>query len=342
MDKTQWDEFVFSNRGGYAYYLYDVIALDRWINDKNRSFCIWDDDNKEIVLIAQLHLEKHTKNGETYYRLHSRWGFVIKDNLTKRENQKVCDEYKKHINEYYEQYDIRDFDSCTPPLTEENWPGRECINPLMKLGFAPGVRYTWIVNLNKSEEELLAHCEQTTRQAIRKYSSSGRYQIIEAKGTREEFEIYQRLHEETYTRTGGKDIIIYKEYNENIILNLVPKGRSRVFFLKDTEENAIVADVAILIYKNTAYYWWGASVNNKEIGINKYLLWKSMITVSNDYFVNPKMESIMEPDSFYFETGGAYPYLNSGKSKGLNDFKKCFGCQLHSIFTGNYCQPLIL
>ena len=120
----------------------------------------------------------------------------------------------------------------------------------MKLGFAPGVRYTWIVNLNKSEEELLAHCEQTTRQAIRKYSSSGRYQIIEAKGTREEFEIYQRLHEETYTRTGGKDIIIYKEYNENIILNLVPKGRSRVFFLKDTEENAIVADVAILIYKN--------------------------------------------------------------------------------------------
>ena len=94
--------------------------------------------------------------------------------------------------------------------------------------------------------------------------------------------------------------------------------------------------------KNTAYYWWGASVNNKEIGINKYLLWKSMITVSNDYFVNPKMESIMEPDSFYFETGGAYPYLNSGKSKGLNDFKKCFGCQLHSIFTGNYCQPLIL
>lgn len=38
MDSKVWDDFVYNCRGGYAYYLYDVIALDRWINDKNRSF----------------------------------------------------------------------------------------------------------------------------------------------------------------------------------------------------------------------------------------------------------------------------------------------------------------
>ena len=35
---------------------------------------------------------------------------------------------------------------------------------------------------------------------------------------------------------------------------------------------------------------------------------------------------------FWFETGGAYVYERKGKRKGLNDFKKSFGCQLHPIY----------
>ena len=57
VDSEEWDEFVYKNKGGYAYHLYDVIALDRWENDKNKSFAIFDEDRKEIVMIMQLHLE---------------------------------------------------------------------------------------------------------------------------------------------------------------------------------------------------------------------------------------------------------------------------------------------
>ena len=57
-NKENWDTFVKEQGGGYAFHLYDVIALDRYINDKNISFCIWDDDADEMVLVSQLHIEK--------------------------------------------------------------------------------------------------------------------------------------------------------------------------------------------------------------------------------------------------------------------------------------------
>ena len=104
-----------------------------------------------------------------------------------------------------------------------------------------------------------------------------------------------------------------------------------MFFLKEKEINENIASVAILVYKNTAYYWWGSSVGEKEVGINKYILWKSMMIVKDTYYRNGGME-----DNFWFETGGAYIYARNGKQKGLSDFKKSFGCQLHPIYRGEY------
>lgn len=244
------------------------------------------------------------------------------------------------------------FDAALPPLCENNWPGEESINSLVYFGFVPGIRYTWIVNLNKPEDDLLKKCEETTRQAIRKFKRLEQYQIYEARGTEEEFLIYQKLHEETFRRNGGGKTIIYSEYNRNIMFNLIAQGICRVFFIKNTEDNIIYGYVTILIYKNTAYYWWGASLKEKEVGLNKFLLWESMMKVRQDYFnnLNSSLMSNLKAKSFYFETGGAYPYLrlkypegsNEDLHRGWNDFKKCFGCQLHAIFTGIYCAPVIL
>ena len=56
--------------------------------------------------------------------------------------------------------------------------------------------------------------------------------------------------------------------------------------MKDKDKNEIVASVAIIIHKNSAYYWWGASIDEKEVGINKYLLWKSMNIIKDEYYKN--------------------------------------------------------
>ena len=220
-----------------------------------------------------------------------------------------------------------------------NWPGQVCINPLMKVGFKPSIAYSWIVNLEGEEEELISKCEQTTRQAIRKFKSSNAYRVVEASGSEKDFLTYKHLHEMTYTRTGIPHEIIYDLYHENIFYNLVPQKRCRVFFLESTSNHDVVAAVIILIYKNTAHYWWGGSVNEKDVGINKYLLWEAMMRVKREYRNHPDIKyPVCNPQMFYFEVGGAAPFLRKGKYKGISDYKKCFGCKLHPIYTGTYVQ----
>ena len=254
------------------------------------------------------------------------------------EVEKLCNAYKEYIDSLCVKYNIKRLLAGTVPIAEALQPQKkELVNPLMEYGYCPAATtptYTWVCDINGDEEELIKKCEQTTRQALRKLEQSNKYEIIEADNNPEDYDDYVRLHIETYTRTGLADEILSDEYQRNIFNNMIPQGICRVFFLKEKEINENIASVAILVYKNTAYYWWGSSVGEKEVGINKYLLWKSMMIVKDTYYRNGGME-----DNFWFETGGAYVYERKGKRKGLNDFKKSFGCQLHPIYRGEYMLP---
>lgn len=319
IEKNKWDEFVFSSSMGWVYFLYDMIKFHSNEHYINESFAIVDENN-EIFMIMQLH--RTPKN-----TLVSQWGFVLKDNLTRKQSRLVKLTFENYIDSYMDKYNIGSFDASLPPLTTQNDPTKHlCINPLMFYNFRPSIRYTYVVDLSKNKDRMLADCEETTRQAIRKYSKSDLYSIVESNGTVEDCNIYIKLHKETFIRTGASKSIIVDSYHKNIFETLIPEGLAKVYFLKDNMTNEYVATVAILLYSNkTAYYWWGASKNNKEIGINKYLLF-NVICKLKEYFNNEG----------YFETGGAYPFLRCGKYKGLNDFKKCFGTFLHPIYTGHY------
>lgn len=333
VNKEKWDCFVNANSSGYAYHLYDVIALDRWESDQNRAFCIVDGKNDEILLLSMLHLEECFDGNESYYKLHSRWGMVVKDGLTKKQYKKVAHKYKEYIDSIFDEYNVRVMASELPPLSLENQPGKiNGINKLMFFGFKPGIRYTYVVPMDGTEDDMMARCEQTTRQAIRKMKRNRDYKVVEAQPTLKDCKVYENLHAETYTRTGSPSAIIYHEYQENIFLKLIPQGISRVFFLKNQVTGEIVAATVIIIYKNTAYYWWGASKNGVIDGANKYLLWESMMEVYRSF------KEKNDNGKFYFECGGAYPYARSGKGKGLNDYKKHFGGVLHPIYIGEYVR----
>ena len=321
--KEQWDEFIYSNSMGWAYYLYDVIAIHRYSSYRNESFAILNDKN-EILFVIQLHLTPKRK-------LISQWGFCVKDNLPPKKIKKLQKFFEDYIDFYTKKHNIKSFDITFPPLTEANKPSaHNLINPGMPFGFKPGIRYTYLVDLSKPDDRMLADCEETTRQAIRKTESSGKYSVIESDGSQDDCKKYIKLHKETYTRTGASDDIISDNYHTYIFSKLIPSGQCRVFFLKDNDTNEYIAANMILIYKNTAYYWWGCSKNDKDIGINKYLLFKSICTVRETF-----------GKIGYFETGGAYTFLKKGKYKGLNDFKKCFGTFLHPIFQGTYIIEFI-
>ena len=316
--KKQWDEFVYANSMSWAYFLHDIIKIHRNSSFKNKSFGILNEKN-ELLFVIQLHITpKHT--------LISQWGFCVKDNLPPKQLKKLQQFFKEYIDFFIAKNKIKNFEICFPPLSKTNSPeSHNLINPGMFFGFKPEIRYTYVIDLSKPDDKMLADCEETTRQAIRKTENSKKYSVVESTGSKEDCLKYIKLHKDTYTRTGAKDSIISDDYHSYIFSKLIPQGLCKVFFLKDNISNEYIAATMILLYKNTAYYWWGCSKNEKDIGVNKYLLFKTICNIRELF-----------GKSGFFETGGAYPYLRNGKYKGLNDFKKCFGTFLHPIYKGTY------
>ena len=333
IEAQKWNEFVKANSMGWAYFLYELIGVHRNSLFKNKSFAIVDQDNNdEILFVQQLHLCVHRPVQKAYLikerKLVSQWGYVLKDNLARKQFRSVKECYEKYIDSYIKDNKIHKFNIALPPLTQANLENKTAVNPLMVLNFKPTVRYTYIVDFSKPDDRMLADCEETTRQAIRKLDAADKYIVEECKPTEEDCQIYINLHKETYTRTNDKTGIIADEYHHHMFFELLPKGICRIFFLREKETNEVVATVSILIYNKTAYYWWGDSKNEKEIGVNKYLLFKVMLIIRESF-----------EKTGFFETGGAYPYLRNGKYKGLNDFKKCFGTFLFPIWEGAYEMP---
>ncbi len=318
ISKEQWDEFVHSSSMGWAYFLHDVILIHRNSSYKNESFAILNEKD-EILFVIQLHLASRK-------RLISQWGFCLKDNLPPKILKKLQKFFENYIDFYINEQKIKSFEIAFPPLTKANGPqAHNMINPAMSFGFKPEIRYTYIIDLSKPDDRMLPDCEETTRQAIRKIDKLDNYSVVESIGLKEDCDKYIKLHKETYTRTGAKKSIISDDYHKHIFSKLIPQGLCRVFFLKDNSTNEYISSAMILVYKNTAYYWWGNSKNEKDIGVNKYLLFKVICAIRESF-----------GKTGYFETGGAYPYLRNGKYKGLNDFKKCFGTFLYPIHKGSY------
>ncbi len=332
INPVEWNDFVRSSSMGWAYFLYEMIGVDRYASYINRSFAIVDqDNNNEILLVQQLHRTNKypilSRLRIKREKLHSRWGLVLKDNLPKKHFRRIKECYETYIDNMMKEEHIKLFDINLPPLTQMNIENKTAVNPLIYYNFSPKIRYSYVVDLSKPDDRMLADCEETTRQALRKIEASGQYEIIEAQSTEHDCRAYIDLHKETYTRTNAKSAIIADEYHENMFFNLLPNGICRVFFLKDKVTQEVVASVSILIYGNTAYYWWGNSKNEKGVGINKYLLF-NVICIIREQFGG----------TGFFETGGAYVHLRKGKNKGLNDFKKCFGTFLVPIFAGEYSR----
>lgn len=329
INKNDWDLFVYSNSMGWAYLLHDLIKLDRNGNRQDLSFAIVDaDNNNEILMVVQLSkTNRHRFLGmlNIANKLESQWGYIIKDNLSKKQKKIVKKTFEDYIDDCIFRNNIRKFNLSLPPLTESFLNNKTFVNPLIYYNFEPKIRYTCVVDLSKPPERMLADCEETTRQAIRKIESSNQYDIVEASGTNKELEDYINLHKETYIRTGAEKAIIDDEYHKYMFFKLIPAKLCKVYFLREKSTNKNIAAVSILIYKNTAYYWWGCSKNQKDIGINKYLLFKVILNLKKLF-----------NDTGYFETGGAYPHKRVGKYKGLYDFKKSFGTTLFPIFYGTY------
>src|SRR3989338_7156694 len=138
------------------------------------------------------------------------------------------------------------------------------INHLKKLGYksAPAHMHSernWIVNINKSEEEILSGMRKTTRNLIRQAIKNKELQIINYKSKYKEQELddFHCIYQETFKRQG------FSGFTKNYFQKELEAfgDDAKIFLVK--YENKILAGAIVIFFGDTAYYHHAASTHSK-------------------------------------------------------------------------------
>src|SRR3989338_6126160 len=147
------------------------------------------------------------------------------------------------------------------PILEDNEKNQELFK---KLGFksAPAHMHSernWIVNINKSEEEILSGMRKTTRNLIRRAIKNKELQIINYKSKYKEQELddFHCIYQETYKRQG------FSGFTKNYFQKELEAfgDDAKIFLVK--YENKILAGAIVIFFGDTAYYHHAASTHSK-------------------------------------------------------------------------------
>ena len=151
-----------------------------------------------------------------------------------------------------------------------------------KLGLRPSfhplfTKYTFILGLTKSEEELLKNMHQKTRYNIRLAQRSG----VEVKNdnSNEAFEEYLKLTSETTKRQ--KFYAHGEDYNKKMwetlkASKLDPERLQSHLLLANYKKNTLVAWI-LFTFKDTLYYPYGASSSeHREVMASNLLMWEAI------------------------------------------------------------------
>ncbi len=129
---------------------------------------------------------------------------------------------------------------------------------------------TWILDLEKNEEELLSGMRKTTRYMIKQGQKAG-IQIIKTKDL-QYLDAYNRLNLETVKRHNFTPFSL--EYLQKEVKAF--GSDDQVLILLAQYQNEIIAGAIIVFWQGTAYYHHGASDNSKypKIGAAYFLQWE--------------------------------------------------------------------
>lgn len=322
---AEWNKFV--ENTDEAWFWHHSEFLDAWPYGENISFVI-KGKNDEILLMQSLfveykntgHIAQLISKGITN-ELFSLGSFARSNSVSHRLENKLRTFYMSTIDELIMKYNIHSFSYCfSATLARAFWPGKcPLVNPMILYGYRNKISQAYIIDLSDNVEDIFRGFYQTTRNLIHRIENNTDYRIEEAQSTQKDLDSYYKLHTETYNRTGVTPHP--KSYFEHIFRVILKNRHCHILFLYHGDQ--LVAAQNTLIYKDVAMYWTGASITEKGDGENRILMYEQ-IKYAHDIGCK------------WYECGEAFPYLRSGKLKGLNDYKKSFGGKLHPIFAGEY------
>lgn len=214
----------------------------------------------------------------TIHRIpHTKWtiGYIPKGLFPTKEAIKKLKEIGKQKNCVFIQFE-------PDVLATENLKSKIINLGLVSAAHPLFTKYTFILDLSKTEQELLADMHPKTRYNI-KVALRHKVQIIQSKSD-EAFKAYLELTEETTERQGF--YAHTEKYHKSMWETLknqkpndqkldIDKLTAHLFLAKYNEQ--ILAAWILFVYKDTLYYPYGASSNlHRETMASNLLMWEAI------------------------------------------------------------------
>jgi lipid II:glycine glycyltransferase (peptidoglycan interpeptide bridge formation enzyme) len=256
--KETWEKFVLSQNPKTFLQSWDWGEVNE--KDESKIFRLGFFKNSELVGICLL-IKEQARRGPHL--------IVPAGPFIDWENKKLVDFFVKSI------YEIAIKEKCwfvrVRPEIISNLENKSLFR---NLGFIPATMHlhaenTWVLDITKSEEELLAGMRKTTRYLVKKGEKSGL--VVEISKDPKLAKVLFNLQVETAKR---HNFVGFPEKLFESEIEIFSKDdMARVFLCKSNKE--VLAIAIIIFYGDTAYYHFSASVSgHNELPFSYFLQWE--------------------------------------------------------------------
>jgi len=193
-------------------------------------------------------------------------------------------------------------------------------------------KYTFILDLTKSEEELLKVMHSKTRYNIRVAQKHG--VVIKEDGSDKAFAAYLKLNEETLNRQGF--YAHNKRYHENMWSILSREGIAKLWTA--SYEGEILSAWIIFLWKDTVYYPYGASSRNKrEVMAPNLMLWEIARWAKAHGYKKFDLWGALGPNPDTNDPWYGFHRFKEGYNPELVEFLGSFDLVIHPLLYKLYC-----
>jgi len=193
-------------------------------------------------------------------------------------------------------------------------------------------KYTFILDLTKSEEELLKNMHNKTRYNIRLAQKHG--VVIKEDSSDTAFMAYLQLSEETTQRQGF--YAHNRTYHQTMWNSLKQNGVAKLFTA--TYNNEILTAWIIFCLNDTIYYPYGASSrNHREVMAPNLMLWELIRWGKKHGFQKFDLWGAIGPNPDIHDSWYGFHRFKEGYNPTLIEYKGSYDLIIHPFLYTLYC-----
>jgi len=193
-------------------------------------------------------------------------------------------------------------------------------------------KYTFVLDLTKSEEELLKNMHSKTRYNIRLAQKHG--VVIKENSSDSAFEAYLKLSEETTERQGF--YAHNRTYHQTMWNTLKKNGIAKLYTASYNDE--IVSAWILFCFNDTIYYPYGASSrNHREVMAPNLLLWEIMKWGKTHEYKKFDLWGAMGPDPDTHDPWYGFHRFKEGYHPDLVEFIGSYDLIINPFLYKLYC-----